>query len=86
MWFSHLSTPLGPRVRTNYNFILDVINPLKDESLINLSKTFSVKYLGLGIDDVVKLSYTDPDIVDVLMTSNEGSYVAVLASYYDVGR
>ncbi len=85
MWFSHVSSPLGPRVRTNYNFILDVIED-RDLSVINkLSNIFTLRRLDLSIvDDVMKASYVDPDIIDVVKSSVGGKKIPILASYYEL--
>ncbi len=85
MWFSHLSTPLGPRVRTQYNFILDVIGEGESTTLSRYSSLFTLKLLDVDVvSDLMKMSQVDPDIVDVVRTSTDTKRRAVLASYYEM--
>lgn len=80
MWFSHVTGPLGPRVRTYYVFVMDYVSRCSSPS--EDLKALKSRYLGLSsVDDLMKLSYIDPDAVDVIKTSGE-DYSALVVSYY----
>lgn len=82
MWFSHLTGPLGPRVRTQYKFLLDYVSTCEIQS--TYVATTSLECLDINdVGDIMNLSYVDPDAVDVIKTSRtRGSYKALIAKYY----
>jgi hypothetical protein len=83
MWFSHLSTPLGPRVRTQYTFIYDIIKKCYIDEKSKTLHTINLECLDLEhIENLIKVSYVDPDIVDVVKTSAKEVDTVVFASYY----
>ncbi|MEM2157748.1 MAG: hypothetical protein QXO72_01875 [Sulfolobales archaeon] len=83
MWFSHVSSPLGPRVRTTYKFILDFINDEDLTKLSKLSNIFVLKCFDVNlVDDAMTLSYIDPDIIDVIKSSACAKKKVIIASYY----
>ncbi len=80
MWFSHLTGPLGPRIRTQYKFLLDYVNTCETRiTYINISSLECLDIDDLG--EVMNLSYVDPDAIDVIKTSRD-SYKALIAKYY----
>lgn len=83
MWFSHVSSPLGPRVRTSYKFVLDLIEDCDLTILNKFANIFTLECLNINIlDDVMRASYIDPDVVDVVKNSVSVRGRVVLASYY----
>lgn len=83
MWFSHVSSPLGPRVRTSYKFILDFIEDDDPTILNKFANIFTLECLNINlVDDVMRASYVDPDVVDIVKNSVNVRWRVVLASYY----
>ncbi|MCX8184457.1 MAG: hypothetical protein RMI56_06235 [Sulfolobales archaeon] len=67
MWFAHAVGPLGTYVRTRWMYIEDIQKCLEEGDLsygrVSLSRN--------ELDDIIKLSSLDPDMVDVLKNSKE---------------
>jgi len=83
MWFSHLSTPLGPRVRTQYSFIYDLVKECYIDEKSKTLHTISLECLDLEhVENIIKVSYVDPDIIDTVKTSAKGINTIIFASYY----
>ncbi|MEM0361239.1 MAG: hypothetical protein QXY36_02350 [Sulfolobales archaeon] len=83
MWFSHVSSPLGPRVRTSYKFVLDFLEDCNVTILNKFANIFTLECLDISIvSDVMRASYVDPDVVDVVKNSMSTKGRVVLASYY----
>lgn len=78
MWFSHMTGPLGPRVRGQYRFILDYVDRCTQpiEGARSLILTCSDPD---DVEDSIRLSYIDPDAIDVAKTSSKK---VLVASYY----
>jgi len=81
MWFSHLTGPLGPRIRTHCKFILDVVSGhYEGLSLGSFANHFTLECLGSDdVGNLMKLSYIDPDVLDVIKDSRDA--LAIVASY-----
>ncbi|MEM2006717.1 MAG: hypothetical protein QXG17_00450 [Sulfolobales archaeon] len=70
MWFAHATGPLGTYVRVRWMYVVDIEECPKDRdssgsqsSLLNLSKR--------KVDDIMIISFLDPDLVDLLKTSEK---------------
>ncbi len=66
MWFAHATGPLGTYVRTRWAYIVDLEECSGETNtggspLVSLSKD--------SVEDVMAVSYLDPDMVDLLRSS-----------------
>ncbi|MEM0065484.1 MAG: hypothetical protein QXK66_02005 [Sulfolobales archaeon] len=70
MWFAHVTGPLGTYVRVKWMYVVDIedCSKVRDSAdsqslLLNLSKS--------KVDEIMIISSIDPDLVDLLKTSEK---------------
>lgn len=70
MWFAHVTGPLGVYVRVKWLYTVDV-EKCPDELGLGVSQGSTLSLSKDRIDDVIMISSIDPDLVDLLKTSEK---------------
>lgn len=67
IWFAHMRTPLGTSVRMGYTAVIDIGRRADLVRLAEALGSYRVEILCRdSIDDLYRLSYLDPDAVDII--------------------